>query len=394
MWAILFCFLFGISGALSLATAQQKPTDQDAMRQAYENGERALRDGNLPLAKHCFLVVLRLVPEDVGARINLGVVYMRQQDWDQALEYLKEAETRAPQVTGIRLNIGLAEYRKQDYGAAIPAFESVLRDQPDSAQARRLLGLSYLFEQRYSEAAAALEPLWAASNDDLSYLYSLAVAAGNAQQRDWEQRAEARLMEIGSDSPLLHLLHGKAYLAHEDFEHALEEFQTAVRLDPKLPLVHYNMGVVYRREGLVAKARDEFLLDLAMQRDVAFDYDQLGAISYGVQQDRQAESYFRQALKLNPKLGTSWFGLAKIYKQEKRYPEALEAIRQAELIDSNSASAHYLHAQTLTEMGRSEEAKDELATVRRLKRESLDKLEQQVSGPSYHDPEVTAQASE
>ncbi len=89
-------------------------------------------------------------------RVDLGVVYMRQEKWKLALAQLEAAEKLAPNVPGIRLNIGLLHYRQGQYGEAIPAFESVVRDMPDSAQASaRLLGLSDLFELRYAKAAEA-----------------------------------------------------------------------------------------------------------------------------------------------------------------------------------------------------------------------------------------------
>ena len=160
-----------------------------------------MRRGQLAEAEKDFLQIVATAPEDVGAHANLGVIYMRQQKWKRALEELHAAEKLAPQIPGIRLNIGLAYYRQGDYHQAIAPFESVVHDEPDSSQARHLLGLCYLSDERYSDAAAVLEPLWAASNGDLSYLYVLAVAAGKAERHDLEERALARLLEAASRSP-------------------------------------------------------------------------------------------------------------------------------------------------------------------------------------------------
>ena len=152
---------------------------------------------------------MQLAPSDVGALVNLGVVEMRRRNWKQALAYLRQAEKLAPQVPGIRLNIGLAYYREGDYKSAIPPFESVLRDQPQSTQARHLLGLCYFFGERYADAARTLEPLWPASQNDLSYLYVLSVAAGNAGRHDLEEKALARLLEVSNDTPGLPFVDGK-----------------------------------------------------------------------------------------------------------------------------------------------------------------------------------------
>jgi Flp pilus assembly protein TadD len=373
------CFL------LLLFWFTQSQSTETQVREAYQAGEKALKQGALANAKRSFLRVLELVPSDVGARANLGVVFMREKNWPQALEYLSQAEKLAPQVTGIRLNIGLAHYKQDEYAAAIPQFESVLRDDSASLQARRLLGLCYLFEERYAEAASTLEPLWPVSDSDLSYLYSFAVAAGQGGRPDWEERALTKLMEVGKDSPIVHLLLGKAHLAHGDYESAMTELQAAATGDEKLPLLHYNLGLVYRHNGDREKARAEFLRDCELEPAVAFNYDQLGLLSSLDGDDREAESYYVKAVQRDHRLGTSWFGLAKIYRQEKRYSEALKALSEAETLDPRSASVHYLRAQVLAALGRSNESHNEMATVQRLKKETVDKLEQEISGSTYRD---------
>jgi Flp pilus assembly protein TadD len=103
---------------LSAGCAAQSGGTEAVVRQAYEAGEAALRQGDLATAEKSFLQVLALVPRDVGARVNLGVIAMREQKWARALEYLQHAEKLAPQVTGIRLNIGLVHYRQRDLNEA------------------------------------------------------------------------------------------------------------------------------------------------------------------------------------------------------------------------------------------------------------------------------------
>jgi tetratricopeptide (TPR) repeat protein len=364
----------------------QNAGTQEQVRLAYQQGETALQQGDLAAAQRAFLHVLELVPKDVGALANLGVVCMREQKWPRALDYLNQAEKLAPQVSGIRLNIGLVHYKQGNYSAAIPVFESVLEKQPDSAQARRLLGLCYLFEERYRDAASELEPLWPVSNSDVSYLYSLAVAAGNSGRHDLETQAANQLAAVGKDSPFVHLLLGKAYLGHEDYSNALIELEKASEADTKLPMVHYNLGVVYRHQGEPQKAREEFLKDTAIEPDVAFNYDQLGILASAEGQDNLAEGYFLAAVKRDSKLGTSWFGLAKSYKQKKQYTDALKALEQAGLIDPKSASVHYLRGQVLAAMGRKAAAETEFAVVQKLKKDTVDELEREVSGAKYRDP--------
>ncbi len=371
---------------------------QPDLKEAYTSGEEALHRGNLDAAEKAFRQVLQLAPSDVGALVNLGVVEMRRRNWKQALTYLQQSEKLAPQVPGIRLNIGLAYYREGDYTSAITPFESVLRDQPQSTQARHLLGLCYFFGERYTDAARTLEPLWPKSQNDLSYLYVLSVTAGNAAQHDLEDKALARLLEVSNDTPAFHLLIGRSYLSRSQEDQAIAELDRAAEGDDKLPYVHYYLGLAYRRKRNLEKAKEEFSRDKDLQsaapasdNAVAYDYDQLGIVAYLQQQSQEAQHDFEEAVKREPGIGTSWYGLAKIYREQGRNKDALKAIDHAIAIDANSASVHYLRSQILMQLDRKMEAQADLAAVRLLQQKSLDHVEKLMDGGKYHDPQLPAE---
>ena len=69
-------------------------------------------------------------------------------------------------------------------------------------------------------------------------------------------------------------------MAHAEDDQALAEFEQAARIDPKQPFVHYFLGTVYRRRNDLEPAKQEFLKDAAIEPDVAYNYDQLGAVCY------------------------------------------------------------------------------------------------------------------
>jgi len=354
----------------------------------YRAGEQALSRGDLMSAEKAFRHVLVTAPNDVGAHANLGVIYMREREWQRALQELKTSEKLAPQLAGIRLNIGLVHYRQGTYAEAIPAFESVLRDEPDSVQTQHLLGLCYFFEERYADSVGALEKLWASSNADLDYLYVLTIAAAKAGRHDLEMKASERLLEVGKNSAELHLFLGRACLGRGQDNQALAELKHAEQLNPRLPFVHYNLALAYKRQHDFTSAKREFLADRDIEPDVAFNYDELGTVSSTLGEAEDAERYFLEAVRRDARLGTSWYGLAKIYKEQKKYSEALNALEAAGGIDPKSASVHYLKAQILIALGKGPEARQELVTVRKLQKATTDKLEREISGSKYRDPQL------
>ena len=264
----------------------------------------------------------------------------------------------------------------------------MLRDQPDSTQARYLLGLCYFFKERYGNAVETLEPLWSRESGNLNYLYVMSIAANKSGRSELDRKATTRLIEIGHDSAEFHMIIGKAHAGAGMYDKAMEEFQTAARLNPRLPLVHYFLGTEYRRRNDFERAKQELLADMAIAPDVAYDYDELGAVCYALDQIPEAERYYKQALRLDASLGTSHYGLAKIYKQQGQFAQALESLRAAGTIDPKSASVYYLRGQVLSAMGRRAEARHEFDAASHLKQATRDELERKISGQHPADPQL------
>ena len=294
---------------------------------------------------------------------------MRRRQWTKALDMLHKAEHLMPQVAGIRLNVGLAYYRQNEFLPAIPAFESVLRDQPDAAQPRYLLGLCYFFAERWADAATTLEPLWAQESGKLPYLYVLSNAAHRAGRTELDDRATAQLIKLGDGSPEYRLFVGKYHLNLDQYDLALADFQAAAEGNPRLPFVHFNLGLTYKKKQDYERARDEFLKDAAVEPDLGLNYDELGDVYWLMQNDRDAEKSYREALRRDSRLVNSMLGLAKIYQRQRRYAAALAEVNMAEKVDSARPETHYLRGRVLLQMGQKEEAKKELAAAERIENE-------------------------
>lgn len=373
---------------VSDAQRQDRPLDPK-QQELFQSGEAALRSGDLAVAERSFRAVLALNPLAAGAYANLGVIDMRRKQWRQAREMLSRAAALAPEVPGIRLNIGLAYYRQGDYASAIAPFKSVVHDVPGSLQARYLLGLCYLFVGNYTDAMATLEPLWPQESDQLNYLYALGIAAGEAKNPELEQRALDRLLEVGQNSPEVHLFKGKAYINHEKYDEAIAELKVAARENPKLPFVHFNLGFAYLRKQDLEDAQAEFLADIAVEPDVAFSYEQLGLLYSQQQEDGKAEAALLHALRLDPRLTDSHVALAQVYDREKKYSSALAEIDAAGKLDPSGFTIHYVRGQILLHIGRKQEAKTEMETYTRMVSEAREKGRRTLEQSSLPNPELT-----
>ena len=81
--------------------AAEAPAIQNAgVPELFAEGEAALRAGQLDRAEADFKKVLAADPNSAGAYANLGVIAMRKQEWQHALDLLRKADQLAPTVRG------------------------------------------------------------------------------------------------------------------------------------------------------------------------------------------------------------------------------------------------------------------------------------------------------
>src|SRR5258708_16393254 len=191
--------------------AAQTKTDLSDAKAWFAKGQAALQSGDLDSAEQAFRKVLAADPTAGAAYASRGVIDMRRKHWDEEFKDLKKAEKLAPRMAGVRLNIGLVEFRLGNYAEAIAPLQSVLRDEPRSAQARYLLGMCLVFTDQFGEAAETLEPLWQERSGDVMYLYRLGIAAEKGGEKELEDPAMKRGVEVGECTPAVYLIMWKAY---------------------------------------------------------------------------------------------------------------------------------------------------------------------------------------
>lgn len=381
-----------LSTSLAASARAQQTANQPAQAAAvFQQGQQALRAGNLDSAEAAFRRVLKMDPQSAAAHANLGVVYMRRKTWEPALVELRKAEQLAPKMSGIRLNIGLVEYNRGNYEEAVVPLASVLRDQADSLQARYLLGLCYSFLDRPGEATSTLEPLWPKMSDQFVYLYVLGISAFHSGNKELDEKATRRLIEIGGDTPLFHLLMAKALLNHSDDERALAELKKAEAADPNLPFLHFNLGLAYEHLGNHEMAAAEFRKDIALETDLPYSYEQLARLYLQDGKEQEALEQFRAALSRDSRQAQSHLEVGRILIRQGKDKEALTELDAAEKYAPKNHNVRTVRGQLLIRLGRQEEGQAELAEARKLFASGLAEEQEKMKERLVPNPELAQQ---
>ena len=149
---------------------------------------------------------------------------------------------------------------------------------------------------------------------------------------------------------------GGAYMEYGEYEHALDDFNQAIHLNPKYKDAFFNRGLLYTDTSQFEKAIANYDAIIALDSKHIESYNNRGFIYFKLDNYPQALKDFTKALAIDPTYKTARMNLAECYVQTKDYDNALleaqyilntepsnqEALKIKETINRSKQKTHEL----------------------------------------------------
>ncbi len=342
--------------------------------------ERAVQlhgSGKMEEAAKAYEEFLRQVPKHPGALSNLGAVYVRLGRLSEAVRHYEAALALDPKNAGIRFNLALAYYKMGRLDEASRGLETVTETQPANRNAVIVLADCYLQSGQNRRVIELLTPLESSSPTtlDLPLAYLLGTALIRDGQAEKGQVLVERILKDG-DSAEARVLLGTACLIGKDYPCALDQFERAVQLNPRLPSAHAYYGQVLNQVGRAADAVQAFKRELEIN---PYDFDSnlyLGVHYYQEKQDyRTALASFERALGVRPGTDAVRFQIAMVYLNQGEVEKARTLLEDVVRSSPSFQEAHASLATVYYRLRRKEDGDRHRAIVERLKAERQSKIE-------------------
>ena len=158
------------------------------MVSAFYTGVIALNVGDSQHALSGLTTATLLVPQEPAAWADLGVFYLRQNNWDEARKALEKARDLAPKNGQILALLGLLETQQGRFGEAVGDYKQAVLLDPTDLRARYALEEAVQQQsgpEADAEARAQLKAIYDAAPDNLFAEFKLAgsvARAGNAAE--------------------------------------------------------------------------------------------------------------------------------------------------------------------------------------------------------------------
>jgi len=185
------------------------------------------------------------------------------------------------------------------------------------------------------------------------------------------RRDAERELKAAPDCPRAHLILGMVFMRKMAAKRALEHLERAARAfgDPRVQTVYAEVLVL---AGSYDRAEQVLRGILETDRSRPGPYRWLGTVyarrPATAANRRQAESYLRQALEINPDYPEANVELARLYLQQRRAREALPFLRKAVAVHPHYPEALYLLVRAYAALGRHADAEQARRAFHRERR--------------------------
>ncbi len=247
-----------------------------SLTQAAENlAVIAQNGGDVAGAVQIYTQILEHYPDDSGSRARLAEIYRQTGDHDRAMEYARGALVRDPKnITANKVMMNVFLERKQLAMARLVALRAMKLDEGDP---ELYFTVGQILEKENEPAKARIQYQKAveARPDFQPAHATLARMALKAEDYPGAEEHLRRLLQTNSKSAELHLNLGVAYKGMGQFDKAMQEYDTAEKLNPELAGVYLNRGIIlHRHKGAPERGLELYRKYIALRGgDVSLDND-------------------------------------------------------------------------------------------------------------------------
>ncbi len=249
----------------------------------YQAAEAARTQGDLAGARKLYEAFLVRHPENLGARLNVGLVAYQQQDWAGSEDAFASVRNYFP--AEHYLSLAVQFYQNRRYLDSVAAASEALKLRPDYAEAYNNIAAAYAGLRRWDEAiqaaerAVKLKPDFQLAKNNLAW----AVSQKNLHVDGVAAEAQAKLAPTAESYLNLSL----QYYREGKYQECIAAAKEALKLRPDYAEAYNNIAAGFQSMGRSDEAIEAAQKAIQLKPDFQLARNNL---QYALQQKRLKES--------------------------------------------------------------------------------------------------------
>lgn len=376
LWAtqVLNVCLFALT--VTAAFAQQANDEATPeVQHLYAQAKEAQQRGDRATAIEKYRAMIKLAPHLASAYNNLGMLYLKEQDYTDAAEVLKRAVEFDPNMQSASAMLGMTYFQLGVNEKAEPLLRTALSANPSDDNLEMMLALTLIDLKKYGEAASHLNNFLGRNpkNEEAWYVLRKTYLLLSEDVR-------AKINEMNSDSVVAHLIAGEINESMHDYVGALVEYKKAIDRAPHQPGTHMHMADAYWHLGKWESAKTEYKSELAINNNnCAAHWKLADAMLEANDSTEDALSELNQSIYRCPTLMQARVDRARALIRLHRHSDALPDLLMAEKDSPAEPTIHFLLASVYKAQGKPPEAQQEMLTFEELKKQASEAAAKQAN---------------
>jgi tetratricopeptide (TPR) repeat protein len=252
--------------------------------------------------------------------------YFRQGKLTLAIEAYKQAISSDPVNASNYVNLARAQVFAGQYDEAIKNTQNALLKNPENPLAHAVQGWALGFQEKYGEAereiskALAIDP-----NNALAHAYYAEILINQGDYALFDKAIEEskNARDLDPTAMETHRARGIVLLNTQNVEQAVEEFQAALAINKNIADLYLNLGVAYKVLENFDLAQEALLASYALNPKDTIALTELSRSFFADGRFAQAAQYAEEAVKVNPADPRLHGNLGVIYYKMEDYAKAI-----------------------------------------------------------------------
>ena len=266
--------------------------------------------------------------EDYLYNFIIGTAYMKNKNFEKALEPLLTAQEKSPNNIGIYNSLGTCYTALGKTDEALSTYEKSLDLNPRNPMTYFNLGSVYQIKQNHEKACEYLKKAIELDEDE-SFIAALAMSETKLKRYEdaLAHYKQLVLMCPGKENYKYNLI--TCYEALGDTQTAIKMLENLVYINPKFTLPAQKLANLYIQTNQLTKAKeiyDNILLKNKLTAEVMHQY---AILSSSLCDTDTAEKMLKKVIKMNPNIAKAHKDLAIIYLNKRLFDYAEDEFKTA-----------------------------------------------------------------
>lgn len=211
---------------------------------------------------------------------------------------------------------GNALYNLGEYNDAAESFSHAIEKEPDEAEHYYDRSWSYCNMDKYEDSIVDINKALEIDPKISVFYYD------RGRFEYWAERYKDAVISFTKGIELKptenkYLFRANSYMALEEFDLALADFNSSIEIDPEFAKAYYRRGILYKKMELLENAARDFKKAIELDPKCDEAMTELGFIHIQMGK-KDAMKYFNKAIKINPCAGNYFSRVAARAKMLKR----------------------------------------------------------------------------